>query len=364
MVAALGLPSQLLNFADRALDRLSNGGLPPGQSLAPSGGGLDPMRTVTPGTGADGGGFGRPTPDPTDLSRLARGLLNGAQGQGAASAGAAGPMGAIRSAVDDALEALREEVTKTLQILGLSRKEAEKIASGVAGAARSGTESPSFQAQMSTLAASETLVRTGSGMSYSASVTMERASVSFNAETGEFTARVERVSIQLEVRTGSFVESDPLILDLDGNGTQILPPGQGTWFDLDGDGREDRTAWVGGRDAFLALDRNGNGTIDSGKELFGDQNGAPSGFDELAKFDENDDGRINAQDSVFEGLLLVYADERVGSLREAGVEDIRFDARVPLNERVDGGTKVDSGQVTFADGRTGQIDEVWLDMMA
>lgn len=363
MVAALGLPNQLLNFADRALDRLTNGGLPPGQSLAPSGT-LDPATVVTPSTRGEGGGFGRPTPDGLDLSRFARGLLLGGQGQGNAVAGAQGPLGAIRSAVDDALEALREEVTKTLQILGLSRRDAEKAAAGLAGAVRSGTESVSFQAQMSSFAASESLIRTDGGMSYSASVSMERASISFNSETGEFTARVERVSLQVEIRTGSFVESDPLILDLDGNGTQILPPGKGTWFDLDGDGKEDRTAWVAGRDAFLALDRNGNGSIDNGKELFGDQNGAPSGFDELAKFDDNGDGRINAGDRVFDGLLLVYADGRTGSLRDAGVEDIRFDARIPLNQRVDGGTKVDSGQVTFADGRTGQIDEVWLDMMA
>ena len=58
-----------------------------------------------------------------------------------------------------------------------------------------------------------------------------------------------------------------------------------------------------GGDAFLAIDRNGNGSIDDGTELFGDQNGAAHGFAELAKFDSNHDGVINAQDDDFDKLL-------------------------------------------------------------
>ena len=57
-------------------------------------------------------------------------------------------------------------------------------------------------------------------------------------------------------------------------------------------------------DAFLCLDKNGNGLIDNGSELFGDQYGAQTGFDELAKYDSNKDGIVNESDEVYSKLLL------------------------------------------------------------
>lgn len=69
-------------------------------------------------------------------------------------------------------------------------------------------------------------------------------------------------------------------------------------FDIDGDGQLNRIGWTSreGDDAFLALDRNGNGFIDDGTELFGNATrlrsglAAANGFDALAEFDENGDG--------------------------------------------------------------------------
>ena len=60
-------------------------------------------------------------------------------------------------------------------------------------------------------------------------------------------------------------------------------------LDLDADGRMDSISVPTGDDALLALDRNGNGRIDDGRELFGDQHGAANGFAELARFDDNGD---------------------------------------------------------------------------
>lgn len=83
-------------------------------------------------------------------------------------------------------------------------------------------------------------------------------------------------------------------------------------FDLDADGAADVVTWTAPNSsvAFLALDRNHNGRIDDGGELFGnhtrlaDGGEAANGFDALAEFDVNHDGIINAADPVWPSLLL------------------------------------------------------------
>ncbi len=108
--------------------------------------------------------------------------------------------------------------------------------------------------------------------------------------------------------------SDPLILDLEGDGIKLTSHARGTSFDVNGDGTEEQSSWVerdrtnGFDDAFLVLDKNDNGEIDSGKELFGDQNGAKNGYEELAKHDSNADGLIDANDDVYKELQL-WADK-------------------------------------------------------
>lgn len=64
---------------------------------------------------------------------------------------------------------------------------------------------------------------------------------------------------------------DPLILDLDGDGLEITPLSKGVLFDTDGDSIKTGTAWAGADGGLLVWDRNGNGQIDNGAELFGDE---------------------------------------------------------------------------------------------
>jgi hypothetical protein len=97
---------------------------------------------------------------------------------------------------------------------------------------------------------------------------------------------------------------------LDGDGIETTGRGNRIVFDHNADGVKNGTGWVNADDGLLVLDRDGNGTIDSGRELFGDNtiksNGerAKNGFDALADFDLNADGKIDALDDVFANLRI------------------------------------------------------------
>lgn len=119
----------------------------------------------------------------------------------------------------------------------------------------------------------------------------------------------------------------PIVIDTLGNGFDLTSAAEGVDFDIAGVGAPLRTAWTQDDDALLSLDRNGNGTIDSGKELFGAvtyQYGSAerNGFRALAVYDMpsnggNGDGRINIQDSIFASLRL-WLDANHNGISEQG----------------------------------------------
>jgi hypothetical protein len=122
---------------------------------------------------------------------------------------------------------------------------------------------------------------------------------------------------------------DPLVLDLDGDGIETVGifGASGTaspiLFDHDANGTRTGTGWVAPDDALLVRDINGNGTIDSGRELFGDNtllpNGqtATNGFTALAQHDANGDGQVNSQDSIY-SQLRVWRDLNQDGVSQAG----------------------------------------------
>lgn len=99
-------------------------------------------------------------------------------------------------------------------------------------------------------------------------------------------------------------KQDPIVFDLDGDGIELTDVKNGVRFDITGSGKPVQTAWIRGGDALLAWDRNGNGKIDSGLELFGDQWGSANGFEELRKLDNNNDRSIDPEDTKFKELVL------------------------------------------------------------
>ena len=110
---------------------------------------------------------------------------------------------------------------------------------------------------------------------------------------------IDSESARLRDASRIVVNRDPLALDLGGEGFDLTTVDGGVYFDLDNNGFAEKTAWVGAEDGFLVLDRNYNGNIDNGSELFGDQvwlsDGfvSVSGFDALKDLDSNGDGIID-----------------------------------------------------------------------
>jgi hypothetical protein len=142
----------------------------------------------------------------------------------------------------------------------------------------------------------------------------------------------------------------PIVVDVLGNGFDLTSVDNGVPFDLAANGISRQSAWVSvsSDDAWLVLDRNRNGLIDNGKELFGNvtvQDIHPpgverNGFLALAEYDKvmnggNNDGNINRNDSVFDRLRLWRDDNHNGvseacelfALRDFGLRRIDLDYR-------------------------------------
>jgi hypothetical protein len=157
---------------------------------------------------------------------------------------------------------------------------------------------------------------------------------------------------------------DPLVLDLSGDGIETTAlDGSGVYFDGNNDLFDERTGWLSGNDGFLALDKNGNGTIDDVTELFGSfQN---SGFADLAQYDSNHDGKIDAGDAIWNRLLIWqdYSQDGISQAGELktldaiGIASIGL-ASTPLDVTTPQGTLLrSSGRFTRTDGTTGSSFE-------
>ena len=166
---------------------------------------------------------------------------------------------------------------------------------------------------------------------------------------------------------------DPLVLDLDGDGIEAVGINTAApiLFDHDGDGTRTGTGWIAGDDGIVVLDRNGNGLIDNGGELFGDntvlQNGpragqkAANGYEALADMDANGDGQLNSSDAAYT-QLRIWKDANQDGVSQAGelftlgalgIASINVNGTASNTNLGNGNTQPWSGSFTRADGSVG-----------
>jgi trimeric autotransporter adhesin len=180
----------------------------------------------------------------------------------------------------------------------------------------------------------------------------------------------------------------PLVLDLDGDGVETLSVDSGVNFDHDKNGFAEATGWVKSDDGILVLDRNGDGEINNGGELFGNATASATtgafanGFAALSVLDSNQDGVINSQDQRFSELkvwrdlnadgvsetneLLSLGAVGVASIDLGFVEQGSIDAFGDYTESVIGSIDANDnqhrqvGSFTRLDGTSGAAHDVWF----
>ena len=208
---------------------------------------------------------------------------------------------------------------------------------------------------------------------------LEKEQTNYNAK-GEVKTQDGRsidVNINLEMerskKVDTFIQTsspfdalcDPLIINIDAK-TANLSDAKFK-FDLDADGKVDEISCLGEGSGFLALDKNGDGKINDGTELFGVKSG--DGFKDLALYDKDGNGWIDENDEIFSELKVWYRTEdgidRLIDLKEAGVGAIYLGAESTeftmegQDEAIDGKVRK-TGFFLKENGEAGTIQHVDL----
>lgn len=160
----------------------------------------------------------------------------------------------------------------------------------------------------------------------------------------------------LLVDMGSVRLTDPLVINLDTEAASVSD--QKFYFDLDADGHAEQISFLNSGSGFLALDKNGDGVINDGSELFGTASG--NGFADLAKYDQDGNGWIDEADEIFDKLLIWQKDENgndiLRGLGAAGVGAIylgNVNTEFSLNSQTDNKTNAVVRQTGMYLKRTG-----------
>lgn len=133
--------------------------------------------------------------------------------------------------------------------------------------------------------------------------TSDGREINFNVDVGM--SRQFQQTFQQDLQLASFSMCDPLVINLDTDVAELSD--QKFYFDIDADGEMDEISQLDAKSGYLALDKNGDGVINDGSELFGTASG--DGFADLAKYDEDGNGWIDENDAIWSKLKIWCKDE-------------------------------------------------------
>ena len=167
---------------------------------------------------------------------------------------------------------------------------------------------------------------------------------------------------------------DPLALDLDGDGIETRGADGKVVFDHNGDGVKTGTGWLRPDDGWLVLDRNSNGTIDNGGELFGvdtvkaDGTKATDGFDALSDLDSNNDNVFDAKDTRFADVRVwrdlnqdgVSQSNELSTLAANNIRSINLNKTSATTNLGNGNTQTATATFTRTDDTTGTAANLGL----
>ncbi|MCR5785381.1 MAG: hypothetical protein K6G40_07060 [Eubacterium sp.] len=222
-------------------------------------------------------------------------------------------------------------------------------------------------------------VQQDGGALVSQSFTTESEVTKFSTEGTVITADGREINFNVNaVMSRSFTESeytsieygtalkDPLVINLDSDIASVSD--QYFYFDIDADGHEDAVRMLSAGSGFLALDKNGDGKIGDGRELFGALSG--NGFDDLMAYDTDKNGWIDEADEVFDSLMIWQIDSEgnqvltglgssgVGALYLGNVSTEFSLNSLQTNET--GGVIRNSGMFLYENGNAGIIQQIDL----
>ena len=193
--------------------------------------------------------------------------------------------------------------------------------------------------------------------------TSDGQQISFTLQLEMSRSFVQETSVS--IREGDAVRKDPLVINFNGTGAQLTDTQFA--FDLDADGQQENIAFVTGGSGFLALDKNSDGQINNGSELFGTRSG--DGFADLAQYDQDGNQWIDENDAVYSQLKVWQRDasghDSLGTLAQAGVGALYlgrvaspFSVKTETNQTL--GLVRSSGVFLYESGMAGTLQQVDL----
>lgn len=191
--------------------------------------------------------------------------------------------------------------------------------------------------------------------------TADGRSIPFQVNVGM--SRAFQQCFEEEIALESFKMCDPLVINLDTDLAELTD--QSFYFDIDGDGETDQVSGLGSGSGYLALDKNEDGVINDGNELFGTSSG--DGFRDLAEYDEDGNGWIDENDEIW-GKLKIWCKDENGrdvlyGLAEKGVgaiclKNVSTDFTMKGEEGRTKGAVRSTGIFLYENGGAGTVQHV------